>query len=136
MDSGGSSRLGLRGAGRLSRGGTTHKSPRVRLRLWRPGLRLCVVFTCARQLFMNELKLKMAVVDARRKWLPREKVMPGKNRAETTGTSRGEARGRPMGAQSACVAVPCCGLGLVCHPWVSGGYDRDEGANALGENSR
>lgn len=26
---------------------------------------------------MNELKLKMAV-DARRKWLPREKVMPGK----------------------------------------------------------
>lgn len=35
------------------------------------------VFTCAKQLFMNELKLKMAV-DARRKWLPREKVMPGK----------------------------------------------------------
>lgn len=35
------------------------------------------VFTRAKQLFMNELKLKMAV-DARRKWLPREKVMPGK----------------------------------------------------------
>lgn len=35
------------------------------------------LFTCAKQLFMNELKLKMAV-DARRKWLPREKVMPGK----------------------------------------------------------
>lgn len=31
----------------------------------------------ARQLFLKELKIKMAV-DAGRKWLPREKVMPGK----------------------------------------------------------
>lgn len=34
-------------------------------------------FTRARQLFLKELKIKMAV-DVRRKWLPREKVMPGK----------------------------------------------------------
>lgn len=33
--------------------------------------------TRAGQLFLNEFKIKMAV-DARRKWLPREKVMPGK----------------------------------------------------------
>lgn len=53
---------------------------------------------------MNELKLKMAVLDARRKWLPREKVMPGKPSGDDAGTSRGargdqwerSPRGRPV----------------------------------------
>lgn len=54
------------------------------------------VFTRAKQLFMNELKLKMAV-DARRKWLPREKVMPGK-----PGGDDGDAHTRgPIGEQCA-----------------------------------
>lgn len=45
--------------------------------LLRAQTRRSASFTWARQLFAYELKLKMAV-DAGRKWLPREKVMPGK----------------------------------------------------------
>lgn len=87
------------GGGRGRRKTTTCKRRRrcsfVRKRVGRR------VFTWARQLFMNELKLKMAV-DARRKWLPREKVMPGK-----PGGDDGDAhRGRPIREQSARPSPP------------------------------
>lgn len=71
---------------------------------------------------MNELKLKMAV-DARRKWLPREKVMPGK-----PGGDDGDAhRGRPIREQSARPSPPppSSGPEQPCHPWASAGYGKD-----------
>ena len=66
---------------------------------------------------MNELKLKMAV-DARRKWLPREKVMPGK-----PGGDDGDAhRGRPIREQSARPSPPVQWSGTALPPmgvsWV------------------
>lgn len=67
---------------------------------------------------MNELKLKMAV-DARRKWLPREKVMPGK-----PGGDDGDAHtSEPIREQSA-RQCPSSGPEQPCHPWVSAGYNK------------
>lgn len=69
--------------------------------------------------FVNDWKSKMAVsVDARRKWLPREKVMPGKSRRRR----RERACHPPIREQSArhCLrpshALSAHSLRLLCHP--------------------
>lgn len=72
---------------------------------------------------MNELKLKMAV-DARRKWLPREKVMPGK-----PGGDDGDAHAADQSESSPFVLPPqFSGPEQPCHPWASAGYGKGQSA--------
>lgn len=59
---------------------------------------------------MNELKLKMAV-DARRKWLPREKVMPGK-----PGGDGGDAHAADQSESSPFVLPPVQWSGTALSP--------------------
>lgn len=59
---------------------------------------------------MNDLKLKMAV-DARRKWLPREKVMPGKPGGDDGDAHTADQSERsPFPVQWAGTALPPMGV--------------------------
>lgn len=87
------------------------------------------VFTWAKQLFVNELKLKMAV-DARRKWLPREKVMPGKPGGDDGDAHTADQSESSPSRPSTPPPPPSSGPEQPCHPWASAGYGK--GLCALG----
>ena len=86
------------------------------------------VFTWARQLFMNDLKLKMVAADARRKWLPREKVMPGK-----PGGDDGDAHAGDQSESSPLVRSSVRWSGTALPPMgVSRVWQRDRVRSSLG----
>ncbi|KAK5612766.1 hypothetical protein CRENBAI_007473 [Crenichthys baileyi] len=84
----------------------------------------CASALCETQRTARTQRRRRRFVRKRRKWLPREKVMPGKPRGDDGDAhAADQSEGSPLRFVR---LFPSCGLELPCHPGVSAGHSREQ----------